>query len=124
MSFESVFKHIQRVKESNSKWLILDQQGLTSIPTEIQHLTQLKQLSLINNGLTDITGLEKLPQLVELRLDNNLITHIDPSIVNMPQLKELNLSNNPISPFELNKLRWMLPNTKIIHVRPLFIVVR
>jgi Leucine-rich repeat (LRR) protein len=44
---------------------------LTEVPKGLEKLTNLTYLSLRTNKLTDVTGLEKLPQLKTLYLINN-----------------------------------------------------
>ena len=53
------------------RYLKLDDNKLTDVPKELEKLTQLKQLSLKGNQLTDVKGLEKLTQLEDLWLEDN-----------------------------------------------------
>jgi len=51
--------------------LFLAKSQLTEIPTDLKKLTQLDSLSLWDNKLTSLEGLEKLAQLKELDLQYN-----------------------------------------------------
>jgi len=51
--------------------LSLNDNKLTEVPKGLEKLTQLKDLYLTDNKLTDVTGLEKLTQLTSLNLQRN-----------------------------------------------------
>ena len=51
--------------------LTLSFNKLTEVPKRLEKLTQLEDLYLNNNQLTDLKGLEKLTQLTELHLAFN-----------------------------------------------------
>ena len=53
------------------KWLFFENCKLTEVPKGLEKLTQLTDLSLSYNKLTDVKSLEKLDQLTYLSLDNN-----------------------------------------------------
>ncbi len=52
-------------------FLNLERLQLTEVPKGLEKLTQLKELDLGGNQLTDVTGLENLTQLTELNLYYN-----------------------------------------------------
>jgi Leucine-rich repeat (LRR) protein len=51
--------------------LLLFGKKLTEVPKDLEKLTQLKDLNLNHNKLTDVKGLEKLTQLKKLSLSSN-----------------------------------------------------
>jgi hypothetical protein len=60
-----------KVRELN-----LEDRNLTEVPKELEKLTQLRELNLSENKLTDVKGLEKLTQLRELQLNHNHLTDV------------------------------------------------
>ena len=72
---KEIRKRINKLKGELTKtdlekvtWLDLHNNQLTEVPKGLEKLTQLEQLSLYKNQLTDVKGLEKLTQLKELYL--------------------------------------------------------
>ena len=70
--------------------LYLYRKQLSEVPKGLEKLTQLTNLSLENDQLTDVKGLEKLNQLTSLSLYNNQLTDVK-GLENLTQLKELRL---------------------------------
>lgn len=72
---------------------------LISIPTSIlsSSLKRLESLDLSGNQLATVEDVWVLPNLVELRLDNNLISSLPEAVGTMKKLKVLSLENNHIS---------------------------
>jgi Leucine-rich repeat (LRR) protein len=62
----------------------------------LEKLTQLTELYLTDNQLTDVTGLEKLNQLMFLHLHNNKLTDVK-GLENLTKLQRLYLQNNQIT---------------------------
>ena len=63
----------------------------------LEKLTQLTVLNLFNNQLTDVKGLEKLTQLKGLILGNNQLTEVPKGLEKLTKLKFLNLSDNKLT---------------------------
>ncbi|XP_053574027.1 LOW QUALITY PROTEIN: volume-regulated anion channel subunit LRRC8D-like [Bombina bombina] len=86
---------------------------ITKIPEIVSSLTKLRSLNLAFNELTSVNqlgSLQRLKSLCILRLSNNYITHLPPSIELLCNLEELYLSHNklealPVSLFSLVKLK-------------------
>ena len=117
---------------SNLKGLDLSNNKLTTLTKGI---TNLKGLDLRNNKLTNLKGIENLTNLKVLYLDNNKLTTLPKGITNLTNLKGLYLSNNkltslegiekftnlerlslhnnPISDEEIERIKKLLPDTKI-----------
>ena len=69
---------------------------LTEVPKGLEKLTQLKELALWHNKLTDVKGLEKLTQLTYLVLQNNQLTSVK-GLEKLTQLKTLHLAGNQLT---------------------------
>ncbi len=85
--------------------LILRVQQLTDVPKELEKLTQLTELHLGGNQLTNVKGLEKLTQLTKLDLGLNQLTDVK-GLEKCTQLVRLNLYNSQLTvlPKGLEKL--------------------
>ena len=91
--------------------LNLFQNRLIEVPKGLEKLTQLTEVNLTRNQLTDVKGLENLMQLKELDLQFNQLTDVK-GLENLTQLKELSLMNN-----ELTELPKGLENlTQLTHL--------
>jgi Leucine-rich repeat (LRR) protein len=77
--------------------LNLDDNKISSIPTWLPELTNLKVLYLNNNDINNIEVLTKLPHLEVLHLNNNQINLIPDSIGNLAHLKRLFINDNYIN---------------------------
>ena len=73
--------------------------NLMEIPEQINKLTQLRALRLVNNKIKYIKNLEQLTRLKTLDLSNNQISRIE-NLDSLTQLHNLWLSNNKISRIE------------------------
>jgi len=96
---------LEKVKE-----LDLDSIGLTELPKGLENLTQLKELWLGSNQLTDVTGLHKLDQLTDLHLNRNQLTDVK-GLERLTKLKALYLSNN-----QLTSLKGLEKLTQLTHL--------
>ena len=82
----------------------------------LEKLTQLTVLNLFNNQLTDVKGLEKLTQLKGLILCNNQLTEVPKGLEKLTKLKFLNLSDNPdLTKAQVAELQKALPKCFIRH---------
>ena len=81
---------------TNLKELNLLDNGLSDI-TPLQNLTKLEQLNLVKNHITDITPLHNMTNLWQLYLTKNQITDVTPLSGMGSKLKQLFLGNNKIS---------------------------
>lgn len=93
MSLKIALKKIQTAKENNVTELYLSCLGLTEIPLELINLTQLTELDLSNNKLTEIKNLENLTALSGLNLSSNKLTEIK-GLEKLTHLTKLDLHNN------------------------------
>ena len=76
-------------------------------------LEKVTRLSLIDEQLTDVKGLEKLTQLTILNLRDNQLTDVK-GLEKLTQLKGLNLKDNPdLTKAQIDRLKKALPNCKI-----------
>jgi len=96
MSLEIALERIREAKKNNASELDLSHLKLTEIPSEISKLTQLTELYLSYNKLTEIKGLEQFTQLTYLNLSSNKLTEIK-GLETLIQLTELGLSENKLT---------------------------
>ncbi len=96
MSLKEALERIREAKRSNSSWLDLSRLELTEIPSEISTLTQLTNLDLQKNRLTEIKSLEQLTLLTELDLSENKLVEIK-GLEQLTQLINLSLSRNQLT---------------------------
>ena len=93
-------------------FLRLDRNRLTDV-TGLEKLTQLIELSLKGNRLTSVKGLEKLTLLETLRLYNNKLTDVK-GLEKLTLLEKLYLQNNPdLTKAQIAELQKALPNCLI-----------
>ncbi len=79
------------------KRLNLDNNEITSLPSEIGQLTNLEQLNLDHNRLTVFPeGISNLTNLIELTMSENELASIAIDIKNLKNLKTLYLTDNKI----------------------------
>ncbi|MBS4168916.1 hypothetical protein [Parachlamydia sp. AcF125] len=91
----------------NISELELGDTGLTFLPPEIKHFSQLQKLNLSINQLTVLpASIGQLSQLKELWLKSNLLTTLPSTLGQLSQLKGLDLSRNQLAviPAILGKL--------------------
>lgn len=67
---------IRHAKRGCQKELDLSGQGLTDLPIDITQLTMLEVIDVSNNKLLVLTHLYRLPNLREIRADNNQISNL------------------------------------------------
>ena len=70
---------------------------LTDVPKGVEKLTKLMSLSLQNNQLTDVNGLEKHTQLTRLHLNANRLTEVPKSLQKLTKLTSLGLGSNKLT---------------------------
>jgi len=126
-TFLEIPKEIGKLK--NLVELVLENNGVQSLPNEIEKLSSLKILNLSRNKLEEVSSIFSLLSLESLNLSNNEISNIPkdisklkvletldlsqnklnkvPDIFDFHALKSLNLSNNEISniPKDISKLK-------------------
>ncbi len=97
--------------------LYLDYNMLTgALPAEIRQMTKLKKLSASNNNLTGIPAeIGQLQELEEVDFSNNNLDTFPNEIGNLKNLKVLNIKGNKYSQDAVSKLRAILPSTNIIY---------
>lgn len=103
-----------KAKESGARSLSFAGLYLSSIPDELEELTNLSVLDLSNNWLgtpheetSNLAILGKITNLQQLDLSNNALTKIPAGIGNLAKMQILNLSNNEITiidPAEIREL--------------------
>ncbi|XP_029635487.1 leucine-rich repeat-containing protein 40 [Octopus sinensis] len=78
--------------------LCLKKNKFSSLPDELQDLTNLQSLDISFNSFTCIpNAVYRLPKLVNLNAENNSITDVDQEkLEGMASIEEVNLCNNPI----------------------------
>ena len=75
---------------------------------------KLTRLSLINNQLTEVKGLEKLKKLKGLWIDNNQLTSVK-GLEKLTQLEGLGLKGNPdLTKAQIDEVKKALPKCKIL----------
>ena len=91
--------------------LDLSNLNLTTIPAEIASLSQLKNLNLSNNLISDFSILNGLTSLQEINISNNKLTGLPSEIASLTSLKSLNASSNSITQINnlqnLQNLEWL-----------------
>jgi len=96
------------------KELNLNKNPITSLPVEIGNLKNLQTLTLRQNGLTQFPGsIAMLTSLENLDLALNKLTSLPMEVANLKNLKTLTLVGNEIPSKEQNKIKALLPKTKI-----------
>ena len=99
---------------TNLTWLDLDDNQLTTLPDWIEKLTNLKKLYLSDNQLESLPdSIGNLTNLNSLDLSDNKLTSLPNSIGNLKELNRLHLGKNPMSDEEQERIKKLLPNTKI-----------
>lgn len=66
----------------------------------IANMKKLKELYVCENEITDIRGLENLPQLQKLSVRNNKVKAIMTPFPQLPSLMQINLRENQIAKLE------------------------
>ncbi|XP_078688980.1 uncharacterized protein LOC144920576 isoform X1 [Branchiostoma floridae x Branchiostoma belcheri] len=96
-------------KNCDDQWEIdLSCRGLTEIPPEIFHITDLQVLNLFGNNIEHISGdIGQLLRLKKLDLGSNSLTSLPPQLCSLIELEELNLNDNHLTtlPDKFGRLR-------------------
>ena len=101
-------------KLTQLKNLVLQNNQLTDVKG-MEKLTQLEFLNLFNNQLTDVKGMEKLAKLKTLTLNSNRLTDVK-GLEKLTQLTHLELQNNPdLTKAQIDQLQKALPKCNIIN---------
>lgn len=108
MTEEEVLRVIVQARRENATILDLSGKGLTSIPSTIGQLTDLRTLDLRNNRLKRLSEvIGQLTNLQELYLYENQLTSLPESIGRLQSLTILGLSDNQLInlPIEIERLQ-------------------
>ena len=103
-------------KANFEKVTFLDLSGiqLTEVPEGLEKLTQLKELWLFGNQLSDVEGMEKLTELKVLDLRFNKLTDVK-GLEKLTQLHGLFLRDNPdLTKAQIAELQKALPKCRIL----------
>ncbi|KAI8504411.1 hypothetical protein Bbelb_175290 [Branchiostoma belcheri] len=96
-------------KNCDDQWEIdLSCRGLTEIPPEVFHITDLQVLNLFGNNIEHISGdIGQLLRLKKLDLGSNILTSLPPQLCSLSELDELNLNDNQLTtlPDKFGRLR-------------------
>jgi Leucine-rich repeat (LRR) protein len=96
--------------------LILKGCGIERFPDEMQRMEDLEVLVLKNNGLRTIPrSIGSLRKLRYLSLKGNLLESLPQSIAGCTSLKKLDIRDNYFSAYQIDILKALLPDTKILH---------
>lgn len=89
--------------------------GVTYLPEKIGNLTSLVKLSLFGNAINKLPdSLSSLTSLEELYMDINPISELPKGIGNLKRLKVLGIAKTEIQTSEINRIKSLLPNCKIL----------
>lgn len=101
-------------KLTNLKELSLNKNQIKELPYEFGNLKNLKTLNLRQNGLTSLPkSVAMLTSLENLDLALNPLTSLPLEITNLKNLKTLTLVGHDMPQKEQQKVKALLPNTKI-----------
>lgn len=101
-------------KLKNLRELNLNKNELKELPIEFGSLNHLKVLTFRQNKLTEMPrSIAQLSSLENLDLAFNKLTTLPMEIANLKRLKTLTLVGNEIPAFEQQKIKVLLPSTKV-----------
>lgn len=84
------------------RYLILNNNNITSLPSSIGNCTKLEEVNLSNNQITELPeSFNNLTVIKSLNLSNNKFTNIPTELWALKELSELNLTNNPLEAEEM-----------------------
>ena len=96
---------------TNLKELYLEYNKISDI-SALKNLTNLTKLSLHHNNITDISALKNLINLEELTISGNQVTNVE-ILKNFKNLTRLDIFGNQISDNQIEELKNALPNCLI-----------
>ncbi|NMG59344.1 hypothetical protein E1H12_12665 [Geitlerinema sp. P-1104] len=100
MSEAEALRRIEQVKETGSTTLNLSGLGLTTLPSEVWDLQNLRWLYLNNNQLQEFSPqFGQLQNLEDLELNNNQLQEFPPQFGQLQNLRRLELNNNQLQEF-------------------------
>lgn len=113
-----LYKEFEVLGKMNIEKLDISSSNFTVIPTNIKNLTSLKRLVIeMNNGkfnnVESYENLSKLKNLKELNIQGNFFGNLDPAIEKLNYLELIEIDGNCIVGESYEKLKKLLPNTKI-----------
>jgi Leucine-rich repeat (LRR) protein len=88
---------------------------ISNVASEIEQLSQLRELRADNNLLSLFPDIRALKQLETLNLSNNNLTELPKGILTLQHLKYVNLSGNTISPQDIGALMQALPKAQVVY---------
>jgi Leucine-rich repeat (LRR) protein len=88
---------------------------LQSLPDTVLTLVNLTHLDLNQNRITEMVGIGNLVVLVELLLDNNVITEVPEEIGTCTKLRQLSLKNNKLTKDKLPSC--LFTNTALLNLQ-------
>ncbi len=98
------------------KQLVLDRQGLTSIPEEVQNYKSVETLDLSHNQIHELPSwLGVFERLHTLRLDHNQLQQFKHTLASLQQLKVLGARDNQLSSIDLEELPPNLVELELSH---------
>ena len=116
MTNEELLEIIEQAAKDKVTKLDLSNKDLTTLPSEIGQLTNLRSLYLYGNQLSSLpTEIGQLTNLQSLYLHSNQLSSLPPEIVQLSNLQTLDLRRNQLSslPREIRQL----PNLKKLDLR-------
>jgi Leucine-rich repeat (LRR) protein len=88
---------------------------VNSIPKQIKQFKNLKLLSILNNNVNSLPAeVENLKSLKTLYVDINPLTTLLPTVGKLNQLENLGIGQTNIAQSEIDKIKQLLPNCKIL----------
>ena len=93
--------------------LYLHDRGITDL-SPLEKLPNVEELWLADNRITDLSPLAGMAKLKTLDLQNNQITDLTP-LAKLKALRNLFLKNNPVKSAEIDKLKKALPQCGVIY---------
>ncbi|KAI0630147.1 hypothetical protein C8Q77DRAFT_1064053 [Trametes polyzona] len=83
---------------TNLRELRLSHMALKRVPQSVRHCRTLQRLDLSCNRIAELddAGLEQIPQLRHLKLQNNRMEKLPPTFAHLRELRDLNISNNKL----------------------------
>lgn len=95
--------------------LVLYKCRFTEFPEPVTNLAKLSELWLDSNQLAVVpASVAKMQGLTYLSLRGNRITKVTSSICFLKNLVVLDLRGNPLDPYEVNIVKALLPNTRVL----------